>query len=169
MDQKVNLLFSIATLLLSVIAIAVSIYTVHKQNKLHLFDKRYDVFCILNFLIAVVRQVIENKNISEQEVLRTSRNAYVEVIAPSERNCNDSDLRPFYQNLCLSVSKIDFLFPKKYTKGCYAFIKTFTQYFSDAIDFKDTEETKKQLTIILNTLDSDKTLETLEKYLNIGR
>ena len=44
-------IFSGVSLFLSMIAIIVSIYTVSIQNKLSLFDKRYDVVHTLNFLI----------------------------------------------------------------------------------------------------------------------
>lgn len=169
MESNVNLLFSIATLILSVIAIGVSIYTVYKQNKLHLFDKRYDVFCILSFLVSVAQQTIEDKGISDQELLLTSRNAYIEAISPIEQKYSNGDLKAFYHNLCLSAIKVTCFFPKKHTKIWRTFIKAFTTYFSDAIDSKDTEATKQELRIILNVIYNDKILNNLEKYLNIRR
>ena len=168
-EETIKLILDIIPLILSVIAIIISICSIYKQTKLHLFDKRYDVFTILSFLVSVSQQIIDNKDTPDQELLSTSRNAYIEAVSPLEQKGNNGDLKAFYHNLCLSAIKVNFLFPKKHTKVCYIFIRKFTKYFPDAIDSKDTETAKKELSILLNTMYSEKVLNKLEEYLNIGK
>lgn len=46
----INVLSPIVSLGVSVVAIWVTLYTVNKQNKASLFEKRLEVFCLLNFI-----------------------------------------------------------------------------------------------------------------------
>lgn len=168
-EETIKLIFDIIPLILSVIAIIISICSIYKQTKLNLFDKRYDVFSILSFLVSVSQQIIDNKDVPERELLSSSRDAYIEVISPFKQEGNNGDLKAFYHNLCLSAIKVNFLFPKKHTKVCYTFVKKFAKYFPDAIASKDTETAKKDLSILLNIIYNDKVLNKLEKHLNIGK
>lgn len=46
----INVLSPIVSLGVSIVAIWVTLYTVNKQNKASLFEKRLDVFCLLTFI-----------------------------------------------------------------------------------------------------------------------
>lgn len=160
-------IFSCFTLFFSALAIFVSIRTAKKQNKLSLFDKRYDVFHTLNFLIVVAKKIIDNTEKNEKEILKTCRNNYFEVNFLNIQNCDNNDLSSFYHNLCLSAAKANCLFRKKHINTYNKFLNAFINYFPNAIDGKDTDCYKKELISLLNALEKEKTMQELEKDITI--
>ena len=163
-----ELFFSITTVIFSAIAIGVSIYTVNKQNKLSLFDKRYDVFHTANFLIVVTKTVINATDQPEKEILNACRKSYFEVNFLNIQNCDNNDLKSFYHNLCLSASKAECLFPKNHINTFNAFLNILINYFPNAIDGKNTDSNRKELISVLNRLEKEQIMEKLEKYIKIG-
>ena len=163
-----DLFVSITSLILSTIAIIVSIYTVQHQNKLHLFDKRYETLAMLSFLMSVAKLSIENCNQFEKDILNIGRESYYDINYLGKQTTQDCSLNDFYLNICLSTIKLQFLFPKRHIKLCKKFLHKFMDYCSATLNDQDSTIHKKELSDLINEMEQTKTLEKLDSYMKIG-
>lgn len=172
----------IAPLILSVVAIGVSIHTAikqnqiserqneiaEKQNEIALFEYRYKVFTILSFLLPVAREILkrlEQEDVDVWNVLANSMQTYKYSTSPFETHIEYSQVEYFYTNLILEGGRLPCLFKNENTEQ----ILSFLQIFNDLVSNECTGESCDKEIILLqnavNKIDESCILERLEKYL----
>lgn len=152
-------------IVLSIIAIGISVYTIQSQNRLSLFDKRYEVLYILGFLTNIVRDIIDGKGRSEKELLNAYKENY--ILMNGFNASHDIDDSTFYYALNMEIVKINVLFPKNKVQAVNDFMDVFVQYISNVYGEKSTEEDKILLEEKLSIMEEKKIDALLEKYLNV--
>ena len=95
----ISIIFSVATIFISVIAIVISIMTAKKSNKIALFEKRMQIYEMINSLITIgeearSREMMMNGSVS-YEVFKT--------IVISAFNNGHSNEKVDHFGICLSV------------------------------------------------------------------
>ena len=156
----------IAPFVLSVVAIFISIYTIRKQTKSDLFEKRYSIIYTLGFLIQGSENVIL-KNMPAKDFWKVGMDNYKSMNSLSKSDYDDNEALNFYFNLIFQVMKISCLFPEKKIKNINKFSEIFMNYISNLFLDKETKYDEEQLRVILDLMEREKTLDKLDKYLKI--
>lgn len=172
----------IAPLILSVVAIGVSIHTAikqnqiserqneiaEKQNEIALFEYRYKVFTILSFLLPVAREILkrlEQEDVDVWNVLANSMQTYKYSTSPFETNIEYSQVEYFYTNLILEGGRLPCLFKKENTEQILAFLQIFNALVSNECKGEPCDKEIVLLQNAVNKIDESCILERLEKYL----
>ena len=106
-DNIIDLILSTVTIMLSCIAVIVSIRTVRKQNKISLFEKRYDAFQSLERLFALSK-LIESSTTAEE--IKFALNLHINDMPHIDITKKEMIDRIFQMEQ--SLHKIYFMFPK---------------------------------------------------------
>ncbi len=158
----------IAPILLSVVAIVISIYSIYKQNKLNLFEKRYKSFCILSFLLSVANDIVNQERNEEKDILYFSRNTYLKIDSKCDTsNENDIECLSFYSQLYYEILTINCLYRSNKIKDINTFVELFYKYISNVFADEDTKRSKAKLKEIIILLEKKKSFEKLNKSLAI--
>lgn len=157
----------IAPLVLSVIAIAISIYSIQKQNKISLFDKRYRACDSLFFLMSVVKQIADGnvKKKSKKDYLDEVIEAYKSFSIEQEVISNCKDSSSIYVRLIFESGKIGYLFKSVSIQKIIAFLKEFDCYASEI--YKGNQPDEKPLIYTYNLLVDEDIQGKLEKQLRL--
>jgi len=156
----------IAPILLSVVAIFISIYTVRKQTKTDLFEKRYAIIYILGFLLEGTKTVLSEK-IQAKDFWAMGMYNYKSINSLPESDYKNDEVLNFYFSLTLEIMKINCFFPERKLKNINKFSEAFMRYISNLFCDRDTKEDEKQLKEILDLLEKEKSIDKLDKSLKI--
>ena len=156
----------IAPIVLSVIAVSISVYAIIKQTKLDLFEKRYTIINVLGFLVEGTKAMLSEK-IQEKDIWRVGMYSYKSTNSLPNSNYTDDNVLSFYYSLTFQIAKINCLFPKRKVKNINKFTEAFMNYISNLYKDTDVKDNKRQLREIINSLEQEKTLEKIDKYLKI--
>lgn len=158
----------VAPFLLSVVAIAISIYSVKKQNNLSLFEKRYRMSYILGFLVNVANEVVKNELRDDKELLHFLQNSYLEIDSKDDlASKNHEKTLVFYYKLRFEIVGINSLYPGNKLKDVNKFLESFFEYISNVFTDKDTKLEKENLKAHLKLLERKKIFQKLDKPLKI--
>lgn len=161
-----------APLILSSVAIWISIRTTKKQNKIALFERRFEIFNILGFLLSTTKKVVSNKkqekpDFDTWEILAQAMQTYKFCSSPFDTEINYSHLDYFYTNLVLTATKASCLFGKIDTDTIVVFLETFSSLCSDIRDGNPYNDKVETLGKIVDKIEKDKTMIKLEKCLKL--
>ena len=173
-----------APLVLSVVAIVVSLCTAHKQtqiskkqneiaqrqNNIALFEPRYKVFHIVNFLFTVGQKIVNdskkhNTDFDIWDNLANSMRAYKYVLSPFDKDIEYSQVEYFYSNLILEVGRLPCLFKDESTEQITNFLQTFNDLVLDVCNSSPYDENLKSLETSLIQIQEHQYLDELEKHL----
>lgn len=95
----ISIIFSVATIFISVIAIVISIMTAKKSNKIALFEKRMQIYEMINSLIAIgeearSREMKMNGSVSYEE--------FITIVISAFNNGHSNEKVDLF-DICLSV------------------------------------------------------------------
>ena len=163
-----------APLILSIVAIGISIWTAFRQNQIGerqnniaLFEPRYNTFNILNFLLPVARAISENSKQKDAkfntwDILASSMQTYKYSTSPFDVNVDYRQLQYFYTNLILECGRLPCLFKKENTRQITAFLETFNDIVSNVCNGEQLDK-KMVLLELLNMLSMTSTHKLLIK------
>ena len=156
----------VAPLVLSFVAIFISVYTIRKQTKIDLFEKRYETIQIFSFLLEGSKTAL-SKEIQAKDLWKMGMYNYKSMNSLLNSDYEDNEVLNFYYNLVFQIMKIDCLFPKRKIKNINEFTEIFMNYISNLFCDNDTKEDEKQLKTFIDLFEKDKSLSKLDKYLKI--
>lgn len=157
----------IAPLVLSVVAVWISIGTAKKQNKIALFEMRYRVVSILSFLLPVAKELVNSKEIDDWTILATAMDTYKMSATDSSAEFDYPKLDSFYTHLILDAGMVNCLFDKKGTKQIMDFLEEFHEFVSIVCKDEVTEEARADLNKTVSLLEESKTMNKLDGLLKI--
>lgn len=114
-------------IIISVIAIFVSVGTAKRQNRIALFEKRYEVISLLGFLLGVCEGLITYKGIDGRIQLQSSMKTFYMVKGISD-NETRHDFSHFYTGIVLEAGKVEYLFTGEKVDLTKAFLVAFNDY-----------------------------------------
>ena len=172
----------IAPLILSVVAIGVSIHTAikqnqiserqneiaEKQNEIALFEYRYKAVSILNFLLPVAREILkslEQEEVTIWNILANSMQTYKYSSSPFETNIEYSQVEYFYTNLILEGGRLPCLFKNENTEQILSFLQIFNDLVSNECKGESCDKEIILLQNAVNKIDESYIFERLENYL----
>ena len=163
---------TVASLFLSAVAISISIFISSKQNKIALFEHRFNVFNILSFLLSTTKSVVsnsrqENADFDTWEILAEAMQTYKYSSSPFDENINFSKLDYFYTHLLLSAVKVSLLFKKVNTKTVILFLETVSSLVSNVSKDQPFDNEIALLGDLIEKIEKEKTMEKLEKFLKL--
>lgn len=159
----------IAPLVLSVVAVWISISTAKKQNKIALFEMRYKTVSILCFLLPVAKEVVnpKDKAIDDWTTLAVSMNTYKMSTAEAPIEVDYSILDSFYTHLIFEAGKVNCLFAEKETKQITDFLEEFRAFVSLVCKDEVTDESREKLKNTMLLLEESKIMKKLDTSLNL--
>lgn len=114
-------------IIISVIAIFVSVKTAKHQNRIAMFDKRYKVISLLGFLLGVCEGLITYKDIDGKIQLQSAMETF-HVINGILDNETRHDFSHFYAGIVLEASKVEYLFTGTKVDLTMNFLSAFNDY-----------------------------------------
>lgn len=133
----------IAPLILSVVAIVISIYSIHEQNKIALFDKRYKANDILVFLMSAVSKIVDGSvNEIKREYLDTVIETYKTISTVGGETFSTKKYSDVYVGLIFEAGKSVNIFKlnKDENEKITKFLIKFQEYVSNAYANKVTND-----------------------------
>ena len=156
----------ITPIVLSVVAIIISIYSLQQQNRIALFDKRYSACMSLFFLMSVIKQIAEqNVTKSEKDYFKDAVAAYQSVSVAQDVTIQSKDTSSTYTRLVLEAGKICHLYNTVDNEIIVDFLESVDYYVSNI--YKGNQPDNKQLIATYNRLVEDDIQSKLEKQLKI--
>lgn len=139
-----------------------------QQNSIALFDKRYNAYDALAFLVATVKQIADGstKGMDPKLYLGTVVDRYkaISIVKVIASDCKEpADL---FTQLIFEAGKIGFLFELKEIEAILDFLLAIDQYVSDV--YKGNLVNERPLIEAYNKLDSSVIQEKIEKQLNLS-
>ena len=159
----------IAPLVLSVVAVWISISTAKKQNKIALFEMRYKTVSVLCFLLSVAKEVVnqKDKEIDDWTTLAMAMNTYKMSTAEASVEVDYSKLDSFYTHLTFEAGKVNCLFAEKETKQITDFLEEFHTFVSLVCKNKVTDESREKLKNTVLLLEKSKIMKKLDVSLKL--
>ena len=149
------------------VAIHIPKVIAEQQNKIALFDKRYNTCDALLFLLTVVKNIVEGtmKEMEPKLFLDTIAGTYKSVSIVGEITSNCNELSDIYVRLIFEAGKIGYLFEIAELKDILDFLKSTDRYISDVYKGKPGDIT--QLQAAYARLDAERIQEKLEHQLTL--
>lgn len=169
-NSWIDILGVFLPIIVSIVAIWISIGTTAKQNKIALFKERYRVFGIILFLLPVGKELLNNTNeddYSAWDVLASGMQNYNFINTPCETEIDFGKIQYFYTNLVLEAVKVQILYGKEKTDVLVSFLTTFDNIVSKVCNGDLVVDEKKSLQEALNEIEKTNICKTLEKYLKM--
>lgn len=159
----------VAPLVLSVVAVWISISTAKKQNKIALFEMRYKVVSVLCFLLPVAKEVVDpkEKEIDYWTILATAMDTYKMSATDSAAETDYSKLDSFYTHLTFEAGRVGCLFAEKDTKQIMNFLEEFHGFISLVCKDEVTTESRDRLSKAFLSLEKSKIMNKLDAYLKL--
>lgn len=150
------------------VAILIPKRIAEQQNRIALFDKRYNACDALLFLLSVVKHIVDGtiKDMVPRIYLDTLAGTYrsVSVVKEIISDCKESS--DVYVRLIFEAGKIGFLFEIDEVDNILEFLKSVDRYISDIYKGQTVDVTLLQTAYA--QLDSVKIQEKLEQQLNLS-
>lgn len=138
-----EIVLSLSTVTISVIAIVISIYQVQLSNKHHLFNRRVNLFKIIDCLFSTIDKFNITQDYLKEQLqfddnitlffIRLTSNRYLEEIALTIKNPTDEDSYKIFMNKQDEMESLtyeaEFSFPKKESR----YIKNFLTLYCDLL------------------------------------
>lgn len=156
----------IAPFVVSCVAVFISLYSLHKQNKIALFDKRYKAFNILSFLMETARVIIKTEETKTKLILYKNMETYRSTMTPNNKAANGNDVSSFYAGLIFEAGKIEHLFKVKNVSKVVKFLLAFNDLISSTYTKTSYENEINQLRNMLLEIEKMNIIKTLIKQLN---
>ena len=170
----------IAPILLSVIAIVVSIQTALQQNKIGkrqneitLFEHRFKALSILDFLLPLAKTIIDNTKKDDKEkqdvwdILAIAMQTFKYSTSPFDKKIEFSQVEYFYTNMILEISRLPCLFKNESTESILAFSYAFKSIADNVCNGEDYEEEIFLLQKYVCEIEEKNIMDKLEKYLKL--
>ncbi len=142
-----------------------------KQNNIALFEPRFKVFNILNFLLPVARTILANTNKKDEEqkdnwdILASAMQTYKYSTTPFEKEIEFSQVEYFYTNLVLETGGLTCLFKNENTKPILSFLETLDSIATNVCNDEDCDQEINLLRDIVCEIDESNIMDRLEQYL----
>lgn len=128
----IDIIAIFSPLVLSVVAIVISIYTVQKQNKISLFEMRYKAFATLKSIVLFASTV---KNVdSNEQILLVFDSFFGTYISNNNGNDLVAGLNSKIEMIKHDTLTSVFLFSKKYQKPIETFVYDFQLFMINVIN-----------------------------------
>ena len=149
------------------VAIHIPKVIAEQQNKIALFDKRYNTCDALLFLLTVVKNIVDGtmKEMEPKLFLDTIAGTYKSVSIVGEITSNCKELSDIYVRLIFEAGKIGYLFEIAELKDVLEFLKSTDRYISDV--YKGNPGDITQLQAAYERLDAERIQEKLEQQLTL--
>lgn len=162
----------VTPLILSSVAIWISIHTTRKQNKIALFESRFSVFHIFCFLLSVTQNIVDNSkkedtSITTEDILVYKMQTYILCNSPQSENIDNDRYDYFYSHLALETIKVSLLFKKEETSALVSLSTTFNNIVAKVSRLEDFEDDLTLLEELEEEIRKDKTMNKLEKHLKL--
>lgn len=157
-------LIAIAPIIISITALVISIKTTQKQNRIALFEKRYEIVYKLGFIFAVEGQVVEYEDENPSWFLENTVEDYY-LTSNHVKNNNVQNFHSFYTGLILELAGIECLFYGVYTVDIMDFLNTFQHYVSKVHSKEVCKKDREELKEIFLKVNESKVMDKMEKYL----
>ncbi len=160
-------LITILPIVVSIVAIGITIYNACKQNKIQMFEKRYEVVNAISFVAATTQDMLVDK-FPDTVVLHHSAEQYISACHPNRKMPNSAlGYVRFYRDLEFEINKVHYLFPKKAIGNIDLFIQIFLEHVSNVFGERDVEENRKKLRQEFEHIENLEVVGKLEKYLKL--
>lgn len=157
----------VAPLILSGVAIWISLRTTQKQNKIALFDKRYKAYSILVDLMTVAQAAITDTSANGRQVLDSKMSKFILTITHPEINPKSNNYIDFYLSLSMEANKIEYLFNLKGMKYIDSFLNAFNKYTVACYLGRPSEKEKEGLVNSLKALEENKVVSAIDKCIKL--
>ena len=154
-------------IILSFLAILVTLYTVNKQNRIALFEIRYKAYNVFSYLLSVTDTILKEDVSNTNVVLYHSMETYRSIVSLSDTLPNSNDVSSFYTGLVFEVGKAEHIFKKKYTNNIMHFLIAFNNLVSSIYAKKSYEIEIEQLRNAYYKLEKDNIAQKIKKYLKV--
>lgn len=155
-------LIAIAPIIISVTALVVSIKTTQKQNKIALFEKRFEAVYKLSFIWTIAEDVIEYKNGDPSLLLENGMTNYYLT-----KKDNESNFFAFYTGVILELAGIECLFNRVNTEDVMKFLDEFQTYVLKVYKEEVCENDREALKEVFLKVEDSKVIDKMEKYLKL--
>lgn len=162
-------LIVVAPIALSLVAIVISAKIAKTQNKISLFEKRYEVYALLAFIITVGEMVIAYEGVDKKEPLKSGMRSYCLVSRPLDNFYHEinENFSSFYTNIFLELGRIQCLFSGTNVDSIIEFITTFSSYVSKVRNESPSQIEYENLKEKMITIKNNKIIEKLDRYIKL--
>lgn len=136
----IDIIAIFSPIVLSVVAIVISIYTVHKQNKIALFEMRYKAFAILKTIVLFALAVEKVDN--SREILLVFDSFFGTHVSNNDGSGLVADMNSRIEIIKHNTLTSIFLFSKKYQESIEPIVYDFQLFMINVIN-NNFDETSK--------------------------
>ncbi len=153
-------------IIISIVAIVISIKTAKEQNKISLFEKRYEAISLLAFIISVVDAVLIHEDVDKKIPLQGGVRTYSSIFNTLEA-INEDHFSPFYANILLRLGMIDSLFDGVNMEPVMEFLRVFNNYVSNVQYGKTSDNELQELIKKKIALEKSNVIKKMEKCIKL--
>lgn len=162
----VDYLLVIMPVIISVIAIVISIITANQQNKIALFEKRFECVSLLSFIMTVCESVIKYDGEDREIPLQSGMTTFYKLNGNEEQR-KEEEYSAFYSGVLLKLSRLGCLFKGENIDLVMEFLSEFGNYISKVHRNDSTDTELQRLEELLIRIEAKKIANELDKYLKL--